>query len=55
MSSKGSPGLGLTKALHLRLSPQAMRALEQKALKAGLKASTWARLELYKSLGLVDG
>jgi hypothetical protein len=48
-------GLNLEKALHLRISTKAEALIKVRAAKAGLHASTWARLELYKSLGLVDG
>jgi len=55
MADHQGSGLNLTKALHLRISAQAERLVKSKAKQSGLSASTWARLELYKSLGLVEG
>lgn len=54
-SATPGPGLNLKQTLHLRISAKAESLIRSKATQAGLSASTWARLELYKSIGLVDG
>lgn len=52
---RGEPqGLALSELLPTRISTEALKLIEERAKKAGIKASTWARRTLYRELGLLD-
>ena len=50
--SDGSDG-DLSVPFHTRISPAAEQILRQRARASGLRPATWARIELYKILGLI--
>lgn len=43
----------LSVGLHTRISPQADDMIKERARRAGLKAATWVRLQIYEALGLL--
>jgi hypothetical protein len=46
-------GLNLATAIHVRISAEAEDLIKKLAQKTGLKPSTWARVALYKVLGII--